>query len=142
MVDHMSETNTTTIATTPVTAESVTATIDTYMDAYSEPDATVRAELVAKTFAPDAELIDPPIDGKGHAGITEMMGAVLGHYPDHRFRRTTGVDAHHNVARYGWELVDTAGTVALTGTDVAEFGDGGAISRVLGFLGDLPARDD
>jgi hypothetical protein len=70
-----------------------------------------------------------------------MMGAVLGHYPDHRFRRTTGIDAHHNVARYGWELVDSAGTVALDGTDVAEFDDGGAISRVLGFLGELPPRE-
>ncbi len=70
-----------------------------------------------------------------------MMGAVLGHYPDHRFRRTTGIDAHHNVARYGWELVDTTGAVALTGTDVAEFDADGAISRVLGFLGDLQPRD-
>jgi hypothetical protein len=131
----------TTIGNTPVTASAVTATIDTYMDAYSEPDAARRAELVARTFTTDGELIDPPIEGKGHAGITEMMGAVLGHYPDHRFRRTTGVDAHHSVARYGWELVDTTGTVALTGTDVAEFDDGGSISRVLGFLGDLPSRD-
>jgi hypothetical protein len=134
----MSQTTTT---TTPVTASSVATTIDTYMDAYSEPDPALRAQLVAKTFAPDAELIDPPIDGKGHAGITEMMGGVLGHYPDHRFRRTTGIDAHHNVARYGWELVDSAGTVALDGTDVAEFDDGGAISRVLGFLGELPPRE-
>ena len=87
----MSETTTTTTSTTPgptVTAASVTFTLDTYRDAYSEPDAALRAELVAKTFTPDGELIDPPIDGKGHAGITEMMGAVLGHYPDHRFRRT------------------------------------------------------
>ena len=51
------------------------------------------------------------------------------------------VDAHHNVARYGWELVDTAGTVALAGTDVAEFDADGAISRVLGFLGELAPRD-
>ena len=138
----MSETTTTTtIGTTPVTASSVTATIDTYMDAYSESDSALRAELVARTFTSNGELIDPPIDGKGHAGITEMMGAVLGHYPDHRFRRTTGIDAHHNVARYGWELVGTAGAVALTGTDVAEFADDGAISRVVGFLGDLPPRD-
>jgi hypothetical protein len=138
MVGVMTQTTeTTTSGTTP----SVTTAIDTYMDAYSQPDAALRAELVARTFAPDAELIDPPIDGKGHAGITEMMGAVLGHYPDHRFRRTTGVDAHHNVARYGWELVDTSGTVALIGMDVAELDDDGAISRVLGFLGDLPPRD-
>ena len=137
-------TNTTTTSPAPAASVStdVDTVIDTYMDAYSEPDTARRAALVAKTFTADGELIDPPIDGKGHAGITEMMGAVLGHYPDHRFRRTTGIDAHHNVARYGWELVDTAGTVALNGTDVAEFDDGGAISRVLGFLGDLPARDD
>ena len=135
MVNDMSETTTTT-----TTAQTIDDVIDMYMEAYSEPAAALRVEIVAKTFATDGELIDPPIDGKGHAGITEMMGAVLGHYPEHRFRRTTGVDAHHNVARYGWELVDTTGAVSLTGTDVAEFDADGAISRVLGFLGELPPR--
>jgi SnoaL-like domain len=137
----MTSTTTTIPTTAPSVAPTIDTIIDTYMDAYSEPDVARRAELVAKTFTSDGELIDPPIDGKGHAGITEMMGAVLSHYPDHRFRRTTGIDAHHNVARYGWELVDTTGAVALTGTDVAEFDDGGAISRVLGFLGDLAPRE-
>lgn len=137
----MSQTTTTPVTATTVTSTTIDSTIDTYMDAYGERDAARRAELVAKAFAPGGELIDPPIDGKGHAGITETMGAVLGHYPEHHFRRTTGIDAHHNVARYGWELVDTAGTVALTGVDVAEFADDGAITRVLGFLGDLPPRE-
>ena len=141
MVGGMTNTTTTTPTTEPSVSTNVDTVIDTYMEAYSEPDPARRAELVAKSFTTDGELIDPPVDGRGHTGITEMMGAVLGHYPDHRFRRTTGVDAHHNVARYGWELVDTTGTVALTGTDVAEFDEDGSISRVLGFLGDLPRRD-
>ena len=50
--------------------------------------------------------------------------------------RTKSDAIPHNMAPYGWELVDTT-TVALTGTDVAEFGGDDAISRVLGLIGDL-----
>ena len=59
------------------------------------------------------------------------------HFPGHTFRRTTAVDSHHDVARYGWELVGPDGAVAMAGLDVAEFGADGRITRVVGFFGDL-----
>ena len=59
----------------------------------------------------------------------------------HTFRRTTGIDEHHGVARYGWELVAADGAVAVGGTDIAEIGDDGRLVRVTGFFGDLPALE-
>ena len=118
------------------------STIDTYLDAYAEPDAARRNRLVEKVWAADGELLDPPIDGSGRAGISALADVVNTHYPAHTFHRTSGIDAHHQVARYAWELRGPDGTVAVSGVDVAEVDDHGQLVRVVGFFGDLPALED
>lgn len=112
-------------------------TVDSYLAAYCEPDPIRRAELVASVWAVDGALVDPPFDGAGHDGIAAMTDVVLTHYADHTFRRTTDIDAHHQFARYGWDLVSADGTVAVSGTDVAEIDEAGRLVRVIGFFGDL-----
>lgn len=116
-------------------------TIDTHLEAYSETDATRRATLIAQVWSPDGKLIDPPLDAAGHDGINAMFAAVQGQFAGHTLRRTTGIDEHHGVARYGWEMVGPDGAVALTGMDVAVVDDEGKLVRVAGFFGDLPARN-
>jgi hypothetical protein len=116
-------------------------TIDTYLEAYGETDAARRAGLIKQVWAPDGHLIDPPLDAQGHDGIDGMFAAVQGQFAGHTFRRSTAVDAHHGIARYGWELVAADGTVTLAGMDVAELTDDGKLRRVAGFFGDLPARN-
>lgn len=130
--------NDTNTDTTPDLAiERLTRTIDTHLLAYCEADADRRAELVASAWRPDGSLLDPPFDGSGHADIAAMTDVVLAHYPGHRFVRTTAVDAHHGIARYGWQLVGPDGDVAVAGLDVAEVGDDGRLTRVVGFFGPL-----
>lgn len=119
----------------------VTTTIDTYLEAYGEPDATRRQRLIRQAWASDGHLVDPPLDGKGHDGIDAMFAAVQGQFAGHTFRRSSAVDAHHDLARYSWELVGPDGSVALVGLDVAEFDGTGRLSRVVGFMGELPARE-
>ena len=120
----------------------VQTTIDRYLEAYGEADAVRRATLVAEVFTGDAAVFDPPIDGRGHAGISEMFAAVQSHYPDHAFRRTTAIDLHHDVARYAWALVAPDGQTALEGLDVVDIDSDGRIVRVIGFLGALePAAE-
>ena len=119
----------------------LTTTIDTYLEAYGEVDTARRDELIAQVWAADGRLADPPFEGEGHAGISALSDVVFEHFPGHAFRRTTGIDEHHGVARYGWELVGADGTVAVGGIDIAEIGDDGRLVRVTGFFGDLPAKD-
>lgn len=123
------------------TTATVESTIDAYLAAYGEPDTTRRSTLIESVWAVDGHLVDPPLDGKGHVGISEMAAAMLAHFAGHSFRRSTGVDEHHGIARYGWELVAPDGSVTLAGMDVAEFAGDGKLARVAGFFGDLPARD-
>ena len=115
----------------------ITTTVDTHLEAYAETDPARRADLIAQVWQPDGELIDPPLEGKGHDGIAEMASAVLEHFPGHTFRRTSAIDEHHGFVRYGWELVGPDGTVAIAGVDVAQLDDG-RLRRVTGFFGELP----
>lgn len=120
----------------------LTETVDTYIDMWNEEDADRRAALIRRAWAGDARYRDPLLQADGHDGLGEMVATVHGHYPGHRFRRTTGVDEHHDVARFGWELVDPDGAVFVAGIDVAALAGDGRLRTVTGFFGDPPARDD
>lgn len=114
--------------------------VDGYLSAWNERDPDRRAELVARFWADDATLTDPPMSGQGHEQISAMAAALHEQFPDHRFERTTGVDEHHGFLRVGWNLVGPDGSAALSGTDVGVLSDDGRMARVVGFFGELPAR--
>ena len=122
------------------TTTDVTTIVDGHLAAYAEPDAERRTELIRAVWAPDGELVDPPLTGAGHDGIDTAAGVLQQHYPGHTFRRTTAVDAHHASARYGWQLVDPEGAVVLAGTDFAELTEDGRLRRITGFFGEPEAR--
>ena len=127
---------------TAVSTQDITATVDAWLAAYGEPDDAARAAAVERLWAPDGHLFDPPFAAAGHDEITGATGAVQQQFPGHRFARTTGVDAHHGIARYGWQLVGPDGAVAVAGLDVCVVGEDGRLNRVVGFFGDLPPRED
>jgi hypothetical protein len=116
----------------------VTTTVDTYLSAYNEADEAARLALLEDAFAAEGRLIDPPLEGEGHGGISDMMAAVHQQFPGHTFRRSSGVDEHHGQLRYGWELCDPTGAVVLAGMDVGEVDAQRRLVRVAGFFGPLP----
>ena len=117
------------------TTAAITEIVDRHLAAYCEPDAARRAELVAAAWAPNGTLMDPPFDGTGHEAIAALTDTVLAHFPGHTFRRTTAVDHHHGVGRYGWELVAPDGAVSVGGIDVVDLAPDGRLQRVVGFFG-------
>jgi hypothetical protein len=123
--------------TNDTTNDTMTETIDLHLEAYALADADRRGTLVATAWSPDGELLDPPLEGRGHAEISALADVVLTHYAGHNFVRTTAVDAHHGFARYGWDLVGPDGAVAVNGVDVVQFDDAGKLLRVVGFFGPL-----
>jgi hypothetical protein len=126
----------TTITTPAFTVDDLTATVDRHLAAYGDPDVDRRRAAIALAWHPEGRLVDPPIEGTGHAGIDEVAAAVQRLYPGHTFRRSTAVDAHHEFARYGWELVAPDGTVAGHGVDVVRVTGDGRLAGVVGFLGE------
>lgn len=115
--------------------------IDDYLDAYGEPDKARRSDAVRRVWAEDAQLVDPPLAARGHAQIVAQADQLLAQFPGHRFRRSSGVDAHHGRARYAWQLLSPAGQVVLEGCDFAQVDEAGRLAQVAGFFGPLPARE-
>jgi hypothetical protein len=115
----------------------LTELLDQHLQAYGEPDASLRDPVVRRIWASDGRLVDPPLEGQGHDAIVGLGDAVAQHFPGHTFVRTTAVDAHHEFARYGWELRGPDGAVAVNGIDVVTLADDGTIAQVVGFFGDL-----
>jgi hypothetical protein len=112
-----------------------------YLDTWNEADPDERAAGVGATWAENASYVDPAASAAGREEIFELIGAVQQQVPGHVFRLLDDtVDAHHNVMRFGWELVPRAGGESLAvGFDVAVLGDDGRIHSVLGFLDKAPA---
>ncbi|MDQ3644971.1 MAG: nuclear transport factor 2 family protein [Actinomycetota bacterium] len=120
----------------------VSTTVDGYLAAYNERDPARRSELIGQVWADEGCLIDPPLTGEGHRGINDMAAAMHQHYEGHSFRRTSGIDIHHDHLRFAWELVGPGGEVAVAGLDVGELAADGRLRRITGFFGELPARED
>ncbi|MBT8197878.1 MAG: hypothetical protein HKO87_03410 [Acidimicrobiia bacterium] len=104
----------------------------------SEPE-KVRAHL-EKALSPQVEFIDPSIVTWGIDEFEANVHAVHARVPGAEYRRTSGVDSHHGLYRYAWEI-RRDGELVLPGFDVSEVDEEGRVLRVLGFFGPLPERD-
>jgi hypothetical protein len=120
----------------PTSTRTVTELVDDHLATWSEPDPARRLQRIAACWEADGALVDPPLDGHGHDGISALMAAMQEHYPDHVFARSSDVDAHHDTFRVAWELRGPNGDVALTGVDLGLISEDDKLVRISGFFGD------
>jgi hypothetical protein len=118
-----------------------TATIDTYLAMFNEADSELRAALVRRAWATDGTYLDPVLEGTGHEALNAMVDAVQERFPGSRMKRTSGIDAHHDLVRFGWQLDGADGAVIVAGIDVGILGADGRLTSIRGFFGDLPQTD-
>jgi hypothetical protein len=104
--------------------------IDRYQAAWNEPDPARRAALIEQVWAADGRLTYPLLPAEGHTGIGELVTTLRAQFPDHRVRRASDIDEHHDQFRFAWEAV---------GLDVGERAADGRLRRITGFVGPLPA---
>jgi len=111
-----------------------------YLDTWNETDPERREAAIAAVWAEDGEYVDPLANVAGRDGISGLIGAVQQQVPGHVFRLLDGVDAHHDVMRFGWELVPASGGEPVAvGFDVAVTRVDGRIGNVIGFLDKAPS---
>jgi len=110
-----------------------------YIDTWNTADPAARRQAVEDLWAPDAVYVDPMADARGHDAIDATIAAVQAQFPDFVFRLAGPVDAHHQQARFGWELGPRGADAPVVGFDVAVVDGHGRLRSVLGFLDRVPA---
>lgn len=111
--------------------------VERYFDTWNVADAELRLELCRRVWARDGHYVDPIFEARGPAAIAESLGAFQAQFPGHRVTRTTGIDAHHDCARFAWVVTSPDGTAVFAGVDVVVVADDGRFQSMTGFLGDL-----
>ncbi|MFJ8005098.1 nuclear transport factor 2 family protein [Streptomyces fagopyri] len=111
-----------------------------YLEAWNAGGPDALAKAVAAAWSADGGYTDPLADVRGHEGIAAVISAAHEQFPGFSFRLAGRVDGHHDIARFGWELVDDAdGSAPVAGSDVITLDADGRIRTVHGFLDRVPA---
>jgi hypothetical protein len=110
-----------------------------YIEAWNETDPALRRRLIETTWTAEGRYVDPLVDAQGHDAIDATIAAAQAQFPGLTFTLAGPVDAHHDQARFTWELAQADGEPLVVGFDVAERDAGGRLRLVLGFLDKVPS---
>lgn len=108
-----------------------------YVATWNETDPQARRALIDEIWSADGRYTDPLADVAGRDQIDAVIAAAQAQFAGMTFRLAGRVDAHHDQARFTWEL-GPDGTVVVVGFDVAKRDADGRLALVLGFLDKVP----
>jgi hypothetical protein len=112
--------------------------IEAYIGVWNATDDAARRRLLDSCWAADGTLTGPHYEVVGRAAMEAYCTGFQERNRGARVVATSGVDAHHDVVRYGWRIDRGDGSVLAEGEDTVIIGPDGRIARVLMFYGDLP----
>lgn len=117
---------------------STEALIDTYCKAWSDADPVQRAHLLSQVWAGGATYTDPTVHARGMDEVLAHIAKVIARRPGSRVIRTSRIDGHHGMTRFGWRAVEADGNELPEGIYVAFLSsDGSKIERIIGSFGPL-----
>ncbi|MFE0465424.1 nuclear transport factor 2 family protein [Kitasatospora sp. NPDC058965] len=111
-----------------------------YIATWNATDPAERRRLIDTSWSVDARYSDPLVEAAGRDAVDATIGAVQAQFPGLVFSLgEAGVDAHHNQARFTWNLGPAGAEPLVVGFDVLVADADGRIATVLGFLDKVPA---
>jgi SnoaL-like domain len=113
----------------------VSELVASYLETWNETDPAARRKAIDELWAPDGEYTDPMAVAAGRDQIDATIAAVQSQFPGLAFTLAGPVDAHHDTARFSWNLGDEL----VVGFDVLVVDGDGRIANVYGFLDKVPA---
>ena len=115
-----------------------TTLINRYCAVWNEPEPERRRAMLEAVWDEQGVYTDPRANATGIEALLAHIAAVRAGRPGARIVRTTAVDMHHGVARFGWCVVEADGTLLPEGIDIVWFTpDGARIAQILGFFGPM-----
>ncbi|MCX4392795.1 nuclear transport factor 2 family protein [Streptomyces sp. NBC_01767] len=113
--------------------------VQRYFAAWNAATDEELAKAVAAAFTEGATYTDPLAGVRGHEELAATIDGAHQQFPGFEFRLAGAPDGHHDIVRFGWELVSTAdGSAPVAGFDVIALADDGRITSVSGFLDRVP----
>ena len=98
----------------------------------------MRHALIGEIWAEDSRYIDPLAEVTGRDQLDALIAGAQAQFGGMTFRLAGPVDAHHDQARFTWELGPDGDAAVVIGSDVALRDAGGWRALVLGFLDKVP----
>lgn len=120
----------------------IDSTIDGFFAAWNAEADDERLAAVRATYTDVAVVKDPLADVRGHDAIAGFIAGARAQFPGHTFRRSSGIDTHHDLVRFAWQLVGPDGQAVVEGFETGQLSADGRLSCTLGFFGPLPALGD
>lgn len=112
-----------------------------YFEAWNARERDALTKAVAAAWTAGGSYTDPLADVHGHEQIAGVIAAAHDRFPGFSFRLAGVVDGHHDIARFGWELVNEAdGSAPVAGFDVITLDGEDRIGSVRGFLDRAPVQ--
>ena len=115
------------------TTNSRRATIETWAQAWSEPDEARRLGLLRQAAAPSCAYADPHAEIEGHASISTYMAGFQQSAPGARFVNTAFM-THHDRCIVQWNMVDRDDKVLSPGVSAGTFDAQGRLAQMVGFF--------
>ena len=113
--------------------------LENYLACWNETDAAARRALIDEHWSDEPSYVDPLVDIRGRDALDATIAAVHAQFPDFVFTAVGRVDAHHDVARFGWGLGPAGAEPVVIGFDVVRTDAEGRIAGVAGFLDRVPS---
>ena len=77
---------------------------DHMLAAWNELDTGKIRGHLEQALSPEIVFIDPSIETRGIGEFEENVRDFRGKFPDARCVRASGIDSHHRLYRYAWEI--------------------------------------
>ena len=110
-----------------------------YVDAWNERDDGRRRQLLDQAWAESGVYIDPTVNLVGREALAKHIARVQANRPGARIELTSGVDSHHALLRFHWQLVRPDGATGPVSIDFGELAADGKLTKIIGFFGPPPA---
>lgn len=116
-----------------------TELIERYLATWNEQHPGRRRAAIDEIWTADARYVDPLVVADGRDAIDTTIAGVQQQFSGLSFRLAGPVDAHHDLARFTWELAPEGAEAIAIGLDVAVLSEDGRLRAVHGFLDKVPA---
>lgn len=105
--------------------------------AWNERDPARIRHHVEQGVTDDIAFTDPQYAIRGIDAFVAMVQEFRKRLPEARVERTSGIDRHHDRARYSWTVFADA-KMRVDGFDAVALDSKGMVRRIDGFFGPLP----